>query len=319
LLTHAWLFPGQGSQYTQMGRHIWTHSLSNDVLSMAESISGLPLRRVMDQGPEAALRSPEILEPCIVALQAAYVLLLQSKGMQPDAVAGYSLGEIGALYCAGSLTLLDALMLASARGKILAAKVRQGPWLTRAAHFTNEPQALPLDGTGNIFVAAYNTPRDFTITGAAADIQAVEQMLSKRTTLLSPVAIAGPWHSPLAEDSARETAYLLRSVEIRRPLFPVCLGTSGEFETEPESIRGSLSRQIDHPVFWRAALERLWQAGVRSTLEMGPGRVLTSFVRANWVQREYSAQFLERQGGRAIDFTTLKPVLEKEKDWTKSA
>jgi [acyl-carrier-protein] S-malonyltransferase len=292
---------------------------------MAESISGLPLRNVIENGPEDLLRNPAYLEPSIFAVQAAHTLLLQEDGMQPDVVAGYSLGEIGAVYCAGCLSLIDALSLVSARGKILARSAVKGEWSSRALTFVNKPETAPMyDG---VFVAAYNGPRDFTITGAAKHINAAERILSKERAAVLPVAIDGPWHSPLAGDSAREIATLMRTVELRKPLMPVCLGTSGAFETDVEAIRASLSRQIDNPVRWTEALDTLWQAGVRATLELGPGRVLTSFVRANWAGRDYRSQFLDRQGGRALDFAALRenysdavrPVISEENSWTQSA
>lgn len=316
-MTRAWLFPGQGSQYTQMGRHIWHRPLGNDVLAMAESISGLPLRSVIENGPEELLRNPAYLEPSIFAVQAAHALLLQADGLQPDVVAGYSLGEIGAVYCAGCISLMDALRLVSARGKILARTAVKGEWSSRAVTFVRRPETAPL--YGGVFVAAYNSARDFTITGAAKDIQAAESVLSKERAAILPVAIDGPWHSPLASDRAREIALLMQTVELRKPAVPVCLGTSGTFETDVEAIRASLSAQIDHPVRWTEALDTLWKAGVRATLELGPGRVLTSFVRANWAGRDYRSQFLDRQGGRAIDFAALRENFCEENSWTQSA
>ncbi len=327
MLNTAWLFPGQGSQYPQMGRHIWHEALADDVLELAESISGLPLRSVINIGPESCLRSPEYLEPCIVALQAAHVLLLKKSGLQPDTVAGYSLGEIGALYAAGSLSLVDALTLASKRGKILACHSQKGSWSTRAVAFEEAPLTLPFDGTSNVFIAAYNSPCDFSITGESIHIQTVEDVLLKGGATLSPVAVDGPWHSPLSAECAKETAELLVSLEIRPPRVPVCLGTTGAFQMDPAAIRTSLSRQIASPVRWTDTLETLWTSGVRATLEIGPSRVLTSFLRANWNQRAYHSQFLDRQGGRATNFAALKALhtsalqtlIDKEKSWTKSA
>jgi [acyl-carrier-protein] S-malonyltransferase len=310
-----------------MGRHIWHETLAAEVLELAESISGLPLRSVMNNGPESSLRSPEYLEPSIVALQAANVLLLQNKGMQPDTVAGYSLGEIGALYTAGSFSLVDALTLASKRGQILARHAQKGLWSTRAVSFAEAPLALPFDGTSHVFITAYNSPREFSVTGESTHIQDVEALLLKRHATLSPVAVEGPWHSPFAAKCAKETAELLPAFEIRPPRVPVCLATTGVFQTDPVAIRSSLSRQIESPVRWTDTLETLWTAGVRATLEIGPSRVLTSFLRANWNQRPYHSQFLDRQGGRATDFAALKimhtsalqTLVDKEKSWTKSA
>jgi [acyl-carrier-protein] S-malonyltransferase len=284
---------------------------------MAESISGLPLRNVIENGPEELLRNPAYLEPSIFALQAAHTLLLQADGLQPDAVAGYSLGEIGAVYCAGCISLRDAMNLVSERGTILARNAAKGEWSSRAVTFVRRPETAPM--YGGVFVAAVNSARDFTLTGATKYINAAEGILSRERAAVLPVAIDGPWHSPLASDSAREIALLMRKVELRKPVVPVCLGTSGRFETDVEAIRASLSAQIDHPVRWNDALDTLWQAGVRATLELGPGRVLTSFVRANWAGRGYRSQFLDRPGGRAIDFAALRENYYEENSWTQSA
>ncbi len=327
MLTHAWLFPGQGAQYPQMGRHIWRHPIAGGVLSLAESISGLPLRSIIENGPESTLRSPRYSEPAILALQAAHVLLLREQGFSPDAVAGYSLGELGALYCAGCLSLEEALSVASRRGQILTRHSESADWLTLAVSFMQAPAALPLEGCANVYVSAYNSPRDFSITGPSLHVQGVGHILLKHGATISPVAIDGPWHSSLADAAARETAELLRGFEISRPRIPVCLATSGVFQTDCQLMRESLSSQITAAVRWSDSLDTLWRAGVRSTLEVGPGRVLTSFLRANWTQREYIAQFLDRPGGRAFNFASLRaqpPVplqtlATKENNWSKTA
>ena len=188
---------------------------------------------------------------------------------------------------------------------------------------------FPLEGCANVYVSAYNSPRDFSITGPSLHVQGVGHILLKHGATISPVAIDGPWHSSLADAAARETAELLRGFEISRPRIPVCLATSGVFQTDCQLMRESLSSQITAAVRWSDSLDTLWRAGgcVRSTLEVGPGRVLTSFLRANWTQREYIAQFLDRPGGRAFNFASLRaqpPVplqtlATKENNWSKTA
>lgn len=325
-ITNAWLFPGQGSQYPSMGRSVWNHQSTKSVFDTAESISGLPLRQVMANGPADQLRRPEYLEPSTAALQIACVLLARENGLEPAAIAGYSLGEIGALYCAGCLSIDATLTLAAGRGKILEQQA-SGAWRSLALSFRQDAEAVPICGFDGVFTAAYNSPRDFTVTGEETHVRALEADLRRFGASLSPVAIDGPWHSPLAASSARATLELLKTIKFKKPLLPICLGSIGRFETDVESLRASLARGIQTPILWAAATETLWQAGVQCTLEMAPGRILTGYLRNNWRDRTYLAQFMEREGGRPFDFAAfrkaqaafLEPRTEEDASWKKLA
>lgn len=290
----AWLFPGQGSQYPGMGRWVWSdHSSAQKILAMAELSSGLPLRDTMRIGPSERLMRSDVAEPAITALAIAYVVLLREQGMRPGVVAGYSLGEIAAMFAAGVIELEEALEIATLRGQLLQSAAERGRWRMIVAN------GLPSGyetGAGTA-IAAWNGPSDVTITGEESSVRREEILLIRAGARVGEVSVCGPWHSSLAGEVANALEAKLGGFHFRAPEVPVFLGSTGKCESRPEELRRSLSLQIAVPVLWTGVLDGLWTCGVRESLEVGPGRTLTGFLRRNWSGRAYSAAFLERENG----------------------
>ena len=287
----AWLFPGHGSQYPGMGRRLWqSDPVARDVLNRAERLSAVPLQRLMMRGPASELMCPDVLEPAIVAFQLAYVLHLRGCRERPRVVAGYSLGELAALFAAGVLDMGDALRIAVLRGRSLRAVAEAGDWRMIGASGVGDDYR-----TGNeVAVAAWNAPGDLTVVGADPAVRREEQFLLRKGARISDIAAAGPWHCELARTAAIEIGRALRPFDFREPQVPVYLGSTGGCENRPEELRRLLAEQIAAPVRWREVAESLWAAGVRQTIEIGPGRTLTAFLRRNWAGRPCSLRFLER-------------------------
>jgi [acyl-carrier-protein] S-malonyltransferase len=298
----AWLFPGQGSQYPGMGERLWEEPSAQKVVALAESLSQLPLCALMQSGPSEQLMRADVVEPAIAAVEIAYVVWLNEQGLRPDVVAGYSMGEIAALFAAGVIALEDALEIAMLRGQVLQAAADGGRW--RMVSGTEFPPGYET-GAG-VAIAAWNAPGDVTITGEESSVWREETILIRAGAKLSNVSVSGPWHSKWAGEVAAAIEQKLRGFRFSAPVAPVFLGSTGTSEGRPEELRRSLSRQIATPVLWSTVLEGLWNAGVRETLEVGPGRTLTGFLRRNWNGRYYSAAFLERENATRMQLLPHK-------------
>jgi [acyl-carrier-protein] S-malonyltransferase len=313
----AWLFPGHGSQYPGMGRWCRTDADAQKIFDAAESLSGLPLRHAMTRGPIAELTRPDVLEPALVALQIAHVERLRRHDIRPDAVAGYSVGEIAALCAAGVVSRYDALRLAAARGRLLQTLADRGCWrmatVSRIDCGELTSAIRPLLHTGSVAIGAFNARDHVMITGVDSAVRRAEALAVTREAACAHVDVAGPWHSIIARDIAIEVAALMTSIPFRRPDIPVWLGTIGGREDTPGECRRALADQIWRPVLWTSVLASLWAAGVRRSVEIGPGHSLTGFLRRNWPAGRFVATFLERENGRSIDAADVMRVFDQSR------
>jgi [acyl-carrier-protein] S-malonyltransferase len=272
------------------GRLFRNDSVAQDVLDCAERMSGVPLRTLMMRGPASELMRPDVLEPAIVGYQSAYVMHLRQRGQRPSVVAGYSLGELTAHFAAGVLGLEDTLRIAVLRGRYLRALADNGDWRMVLASGVEDEDSL-----GNeVAVAGWNAPSELTLVGTDAAVRREERLLLRKGARISDIATAGPWHCELARSAANEIGRALDAFDFREPELPVYLGSTGGSENRPEELRRLLSEQIAIPVRWREVANALWAAGVHETLEIGPGRTLTAFLRRNWRGRPCYLRFLER-------------------------
>src|SRR5215472_8135932 len=159
-MKQAWLFPGQGSQYPGMGRWLWeTDPVAKEILEAAACHSAIPLRSLMMRGSRIELMRPEVMEPAIIAVQTSYVMTLRRHRILPDVVAGYSLGEIGAMFAAGVFSLEDALRIAVLRGRILQVTADTRDWRMIAA----TGLAVGYQPGRDTAIAAWNGPTDLTL------------------------------------------------------------------------------------------------------------------------------------------------------------
>jgi [acyl-carrier-protein] S-malonyltransferase len=303
-VSEVWIFPGQGSQYQGMGQPLYEASdNASSILQKAEMLAGLPLDRIMKQGPREQLVQPVVLEPALVALQIAYVEELRKAGKHPDVVAGYSLGELAAFYCAEVLSLDDALRIAVLRSRILQ-KMAGESWrmvtVRGLSLETVEEIVAHIGFLYSIAVAAHNAPRHSAITGERHGVIKAEIKAFARGGITAAVEVAGPWHSALAADCTTEVRAALADFDFRPPKLPLYSSATGGLVTSEKELRRCLAEQISLPVLWNEVLAELWKRGARSSLEIGPGHVLTGFVRRVWPNGWHQARFLERESGSAI-------------------
>ncbi|HHV54039.1 MAG TPA: ACP S-malonyltransferase [Firmicutes bacterium] len=285
----VFLFPGQGSQVLGMGRRLAGRFVSaSRFLEAMEVESRLPLRQWMWGEDEAALLPTSHTQPALLAVELAYLRVLEEAGIHPQASAGHSLGELAALVAARVLTPEAAVRLAVERGRCMEAAAPPGTGGMAAVIGLGDAEVEALcaevrEESGEpVEPVNYNCPGQVVVAGrpAALDLL-VAKARAKGAKLVRPLSVSGPFHSRLMQPAAEEFARALSRETFSDPS-PGCLlvsSVTGEPVENGEMARSLLARQVAAPVRWTRTLETLAARGFRQFVEVGPGRVLAGLVR----------------------------------------
>ncbi len=309
----AWVFPGQGSQYPGMGRELFQRSAAaREWLATAEELSQQPLTRLVRQGPLADLTRPVILEPLLTALNCAYADDLREQDLRPDCVAGYSAGEVAALYAAGVLDRGQALQVAVLRGRILerhAGRLNGGMMaLYGVPADVLERLMLEVQVLGSVAVGARNGQRHLTMTGARSVVVELERRALALGARSAPIDAAGPWHCELLAEASQELLEALRTVPFLPPRLPIFACATGALVLNPQELKAQLAAQLSRPVQWDTVVSAMLKQGVRVFLEVGPGRVLNGLLSQQDLPAGTRRHFLERPDGRTRAFKPEFPA-----------
>lgn len=276
----AWVFPGQGSQSVGMGRALAeADSETAALFRLADDALGLPLSRVIFEGPAERLQQTDLQQPAIVVTSVAYCRALRRRGHLPDPafVAGHSLGQYSALVAAGALALPDALRLVAERGRLMQTHGRGA----MAAILNLEPAVVAeVAAEAGVEVANINAPGQITISGRREGIaaaMALAQARGARKVVHLPVSAA--FHSSLMAPVVAELRPLLLETPLSAPSAPVLSNIDARALTTPEELRRELIDHICAPVQWVATIEAMLAGGAGEIIEVGPGRVLSGLIR----------------------------------------
>jgi len=303
----AWVFPGQGSQYPGMGWELFQHSVTaREWLAVAEELSRQPLARFVRQGPLTELTRPTVLEPLLTVLNCAYVDYLRECGLQPDCVAGYSAGEVAALYAAGVLDRRQTLQIAVMRGRILERQVADldGGMVALYGIPVGELERLVREEAeaGCVAIGARNGHRHLTITGARPAVAEVERRALALGASSTTIDAAGPWHCELLADASQELLEGLRTIPFRSPRLPIFVSATGKAVANSAALKTCLAAQLSQPIEWHTAVTEMLKREVRLFLEVGPGRVLNGLLSQQALPAGIRRHFLERPDGGSRAF-----------------
>lgn len=281
----AFLFPGQASQYPGMGRSLAeTFASARRVFEEADAALGFPLSKVCFEGSEDELKLTENTQPAILAVSVAAAHVLEENGVQPDYVAGHSLGEYSALVAAGSLDFSAAVKLVRNRGRYMQEAVAHGDG-AMAAILGLAPaevgEICKKAAGGEVVCAAnLNSPEQTVISGTAAAVKRAVEIASqsgaKRAVIL---AVSAPFHCGLMKPVEARLEPELRAARFGPLRFPLVTNVDAEAIVTGEEARAALVRQVCAPVRWEESIREMIEQNVRIFLEVGPGRVLSGLLR----------------------------------------
>ncbi|MBX6362322.1 MAG: ACP S-malonyltransferase [Gemmatimonadetes bacterium] len=282
----ALLFPGQGSQFLGMGRDLAERfPAARAAFEEADAALGVPLTRLMWEGPEEELTLTLNAQPAILAHSVAVARVLAERLGDAAYGAGHSLGEFSAYVVAGSLAYADALRTVRRRGELMFRAGQERPG-TMAALLGLDDAAVERvcreasGPDGECVPANYNSPAQVVISG---DLAAVERAMTLATAAGAKRAVrlnvSGAFHSPLMAVAEAGLEARLAEVELATPRFPIVSNVTAEPVAEPGEARRLLVRQLTSPVRWTASMQYLVGVGVTRFLELGPGSVLAGLLK----------------------------------------
>lgn len=279
-MKRAYVFPGQGAQFSGMGRELYEQSdEAKRLFESANEILGFRITDIMFEGSADDLKQTKVTQPAVFLHS---VVLAKVLGVKPDAVAGHSLGEFSALVVAGALSFEDGLRLVAKRAMAMqrACEAQPGTMAAILALPDEKIEEVCESIDGVVVAANYNCPGQLVISGAVEAVNlACEKMkeAGARRALVLPVG--GAFHSPLMEPARRELEEAIEAAEFHTPVCPIYQNVDAKPHTSPEEIKRNLIAQLTAPVRWTQIVEQMASDGITSFVELGPGTVLQGLIR----------------------------------------
>jgi len=284
---HAAVFPGQGAQFPGMGKELYEgHSEAKTLFDRANAILGFSITELMFSGDEASLKETRIAQPAIF-LHSVAAAICQSE-LQPEAVAGHSLGEFSALVLNGCLSFEDALRLVQKRADAMQKACDAVPGTMAAVLGMEDERVEEICASikeGIVVPANYNCPGQLVISGSVPGVEAAVEALkaagARRALVLN---VGGAFHSPLMQPAQEELRVAIEQTNFQTPRCPVYQNVTAAPSMNPEEIRSNLVAQLTGPVRWTQTVRRMYSDGYTRYSEWGPGNVLQGLIRK--IERE---------------------------------
>jgi len=279
---NAYVFPGQGAQFSGMGNELYDQSEeAKQLFEKANEILGFSITNTMFSGTDEELKQTNVTQPAIF-LHSVILAKTLGTSFKPDMAAGHSLGEFSALVACGAMSFEDGLTLVSKRANAMQKACELEP-STMAAVLgldDKEVESICRNVNGVVVPANYNCPGQLVISGSVSAVKAACELLTaagaKRAILLP---VGGAFHSPLMEPARAELEKAIKETEIKAPICPIYQNVVAEGVTDPATIKQNLIEQLTAPVKWTQTMHQMIEDGATKMIEVGPGKVLQGLVK----------------------------------------
>lgn len=275
----AYVFPGQGAQFTGMGKDLYENSpLAKELFEKANDILGFRITDIMFEGTAEELKETKVTQPAVFLHS---VILAKVLDVKPDMVAGHSLGEFSALVVNGALSFEDALVLVSKRAMAMQKACEITP-STMAAVLNLDDKIVEdicasIDGV--VVAANYNCPGQLVISGEYKAVElACEKMKEAGAKRALILPVGGAFHSPMMEPAREELAAAIEATTFSTPICPVYQNVTASAVSDANEIKKNLIIQLTAPVKWTQSVNQMIADGATSFTEVGPGKVLVGLV-----------------------------------------
>ncbi len=287
----AYVFPGQGAQFSGMGKDLYDNSqVARDLFSRSSEILGFDIQKIMFEGTAEELKQTKVTQPAIF-LHSTILAACLGDEFKPAMVAGHSLGELSALVANKTLNFEDGLSLVSKRAMAMQKACEQEP-STMAAILGLEDELVEkvcAEISGVVVPANYNCPGQLVISGSVTSIElACERLKEEGARRAMVLPVGGAFHSPLMEPAREELASAIENTTFNTPICPVYQNVNAMAVSNPDEIKKNLVLQLTGAVRWTQIMENMLKDGAEQVIEVGPGRVLQGLFKK--VNRELATE-----------------------------
>ena len=290
----AFLFPGQGAQYTGMGKEFYEkEKTAAGVFDTASKVTGLNLPALCFE-ENGDLNQTQYTQIAMLTDELAILSVLKEHGIRPAVTAGLSLGEYGAIVASGIMRMEDALRVVRERGIYMQEAVPEGGAMAAVLGMENSLIEEVCSRTeGIVTVANYNCPGQLVISGEADAVERAGQVLKEKgAKRVIPLKVSGPFHSQMLLPAAERLGKDLEKIHLKEFTTPYVANLTADYVTTPENIREFLKKQITSAVKWQQSVERMIADGVTTFVEIGPGKTLTGFMKK--INKEMTALNIDK-------------------------
>lgn len=305
----AFLFPGQGAQYINMGKSLYENiNECKEIFDKGEEILEMPIKDIIFDGSEETLKSTKYNQPAILLTSLACQKALELEGIEADYVAGLSLGEYSGLVYSGIVSFEDGVKLVKTRATIMDEGIEEGVGSMAAVMKLSKEKVDTLlkeaSKFGVVEAANYNCPGQVVITGEVDAIRESVSIAKALGGLCIPLKVSGPFHSSLYEEASFKYYEGIKDVEINEPKKVMYSNVLGKPYSKQDDIRDLLRKQIMSPVLFEDSINHMLDQGIDTFIELGPGKTLSGFVKK--IDKKANVYNIE-------DLDTLKSTVEKIK------
>jgi [acyl-carrier-protein] S-malonyltransferase len=280
----GFIFPGQGSQVTGMGKDICeNYPIAKEIFDIADDLFGQSIKNICFSGSAEFLQRTEIAQPALLTVSVALSKVLISKGINPAFLAGHSLGEYSALVCSEVLSFESAFNLVKIRGHLMAKAGEKVPGTMVAVIGANkkelEKDCMDFSVDDSVVIANYNSPDQIVISGTLDGIEEFSILLRNKGYKVLPLNVSGAFHCHLMQPALEELVEAIEETEFKDAKIPVITNVDGSITWERKKFKEKLKWQLVSPVLWEDCVNSMITQGVEAFVEVGPQKVLSKLVR----------------------------------------